>query len=135
MDPAPPLTAHPAYRGKHADLLPLIGRARPFDLVRVPEVLKQTATFKDAGADFPAEPLRWRERVLTVKMVVAPAPFVGEPFDYRWKVAVDELGRQVAGEAWLEPWDESRIGEWRLWGSGRYGPRHRHGEGRTANDV
>lgn len=47
-------------------------------------------------------------RIRTMRMVkhpaAAPAPWTDWPFDYRWVVGVDELGRMIAGPACPRQW-------------------------------
>lgn len=66
-----------------------------------------TQSMPDAAFADPAPPLTSTLPVttLTVKKCAGPAPFVGDPYlndaRYYWRVAVDDLGRHVAGEAEL----------------------------------
>lgn len=95
--PPAPNTAHPYFdhaapfvrrlmdEGKHVVLLP--GPIKPLyhyliDLEPDPTSIQDTRV------------------VLDVRRVSEPAPYVGDPFDYRWRVAVDRHGRWVAGDSW-----------------------------------
>lgn len=51
----------------------------------------------DPDAPIVAEEIR--AHTLTKHKAYATAPYVGRPFIYRWNVAIDELGRMIAGEA------------------------------------
>lgn len=96
-----PGTVHPAYASNAPAVRELMsGR----DHVRVPRPWRP-AFVSDEGAASPTsiEPLR--ALTLTVRKCVGPAPFVGDPrlkvAVYVWRVAVDDAGRHVAGDAEL----------------------------------
>ncbi len=55
----------------------------------------------------PATILERRVHTLDLHTCWGTAPYVGPPFVYAWRVAVDELGRMVAGEAWRQYLDAS----------------------------
>lgn len=95
-----PETCHPFYEaqahGIRAHLeLPAVVVAEPMQL---------SASFFEPG-----DSISMRASVVTrtmpVKKVAGPAPYVGDPMfshrAYEWRVAVDDLGRHVAGEARL----------------------------------
>jgi hypothetical protein len=48
-----------------------------------------------------AAPARNLAYVLDRCRVVGPAPYVGRPFVYLWDVAVDRLGRWIAGPSYI----------------------------------
>jgi hypothetical protein len=90
-----PDTEHPAYQEQAAMirhlmetrrgviLLPKLDRARSFEAL-------ESQTFETTTTE---------STMLMIKNAYGPAPYVGKPFCYVWKVAVDELERWVAGPA------------------------------------
>lgn len=50
--------------------------------------------------------------VLTKRKVMGPAPYVGRPFVYVWRCAIDELGRAVAGPAHIVYTSDDTIYDW-----------------------
>lgn len=57
--------------------------------------------------DAPIVPDEIRAHTLTKQKAQALAPYVGRPFIYRWYVAIDELGRMIAGEARIHYIDDN----------------------------
>ena len=91
-----PMTCHPHYAGQ-ADVIR--GELHHKGAITVAEMMAPLSVFDHA----PDEP--FKHRVLTVRQVAGPAPYVGDPrLDHRvyyWFVAIDDLGRHVAGEVEL----------------------------------
>lgn len=89
-----PDTEHPAYAREAPTIRRLLAEGRY--AVQVAQPPKRTAGY------FPYSPIDdevLKVRTLDVKRVTGPAPYVGKPFAYTWKAAVDDLGRWVAGPA------------------------------------
>ena len=91
----PPTETHPAYAGIQVPL----GRDDGFADFRLPIVRSVQTSFNE-----PPDPMGpgAEIRVLTVKRCCGPAPYAGRPFAYHWKVAVDDLGRAIVGDSWIE---------------------------------
>jgi hypothetical protein len=110
-DPAVPSTAcaaprqrHPWYAGMAwiVEWLNREGQYADRDDVMVPVSPSATAWLRDFISDPPVlAPMPSLH--ITRRQVVAPCPYVGEPVAYLWHVGVDNLGRQVAGDAILVP--------------------------------
>lgn len=73
--------------------------------VRVPILRNAAADYRAEGASAPVSAISDAVAVFNVKTAAAPAPFVGDPIlnlaVYLWRIAVDEYGRWIAGEARL----------------------------------
>ena len=98
--PPAPLEWHPAYRD-HAWLLDWLEGCgeQPTHAIRFP-IFKRIRL-----ADFDRDPViaeALPTRTLTKHKVRGLAPYVGDPFVYRWYFAVDELGRTIAGDAHIQ---------------------------------
>lgn len=92
--PPAPDTVHPVFQGAAPTVRQLMARSlSAIRLVR-PEPLS-AATFDDPKPNGPNQ----ADHVLTVREAVGPAPYVGRPFCYAWRVAVDGANRWVAGPA------------------------------------
>jgi hypothetical protein len=79
-----PDTEHPAYSGHSASLIRSM----------------LTSTQHAALEIFTTNPEpEKRTDLLTIRKAAGPAPYVGKPFAYTWKVAVDSKDRWVAGSA------------------------------------
>jgi hypothetical protein len=87
-----PDTEHPAYAREAPSIRRFIAEGRYTVAVAVPPKLSFAEPLS------PYEP-ELRIRHLDVKRAMAAAPYVGDPFVYAWKAAVDEVGRWVAGPA------------------------------------
>lgn len=121
--PAPPGEVHPFYQSKRyvIDWVNGMGPyARRLEL-KVADTPPVKLSFDDVPGVLVSEMLDQRVFTLRLWRAVAPAPYVGEEFFYQWHVAVDDLGRQVAGESrrlftdpvlnWMErtrPWPTSK---------------------------
>src|SRR5690348_1071804 len=96
-----PDSCHPVYARQAATLSQYLDR--PYINVMAQPRRSALATYGDERAidDAPTE-----TKVLTVRDYIGPAPFIGDPRReqgrYIWRVAVDDLGRHVAGPATLE---------------------------------
>lgn len=94
--PATPLEWHPWYRDKTWLLDWVQGRNSP--VIRIPVTRPLLAAFETDGS-----PPTLGAGVVTMerRKAAGPAPYVGRPFHYRWWVGVDNLGRQIASDAWI----------------------------------
>lgn len=101
--PPPPLKWHPAYDG-HPRLLDWLNDRGPYagrDSVKVPRRTRpRMAWTADPSELWAADSTPW-VFVLTRRKAVGRAPYVGDPFHYQWWVARDQLGRSIAGDAWI----------------------------------
>lgn len=95
-----PGTCHPHY----AEQAVAIRNGLHLGHVTVVETPRLHAFYAEPG-DLSVYASPFPTRVLTVKKVAAPAPYVGDPMFahrmYYWYAAVDDLGRHVAGDATL----------------------------------
>lgn len=95
---------HDDYYAGDADMIRhYIAAGRPYIVVAEPHPLE--AVRQQPDLDDRLSP-SFKTRTLTVRRAVGPAPFTGRPFRYLWRVAVDDEGRQVAGdevEQWFDP--------------------------------
>lgn len=64
------------------------------------------------GEDCPATSVSMETFDLWRLRCVAPAPYVGEPYMLTWDVAVDQLGRTVAGLTTYEPIPIHVVASW-----------------------
>lgn len=90
--PPAPMT-HDAFYERQADWL------RRWMQERLdPAIVPITAPTHYSGDEsaFGPEPER---RVLTIKRAIGKAPYVGRPFVYEWRIAIDDDGHYVTGEA------------------------------------
>lgn len=98
-----PMSAHPHYARQADGIRGLITPVRRPVVVAEPPRL---SAFDFNGDAPPLVEAAFNKRVLDVKMCAGPAPFIGDPLwemgRYVWLVAVDDLGRHVAGEATME---------------------------------
>jgi hypothetical protein len=106
-----PGTCHPDLLAIRDRVLPLLERSDPGPVVYLESDLEEAAS-PPGGALSRAMPERAH---LTMRKCWGPAPYVGRPFAYVWKVAVDDNGRAIAGEARIE-YTMSQ-GEWFIYGS------------------
>jgi hypothetical protein len=90
-DVAPPGSVHPAYAAHATSLLNWLDELTS-DHVEV--AFPTSPTWSPDPDLYPPETKR---QVLTRRKAYGLAPYVGRPFVYVWPVAVDSLGRQVAG--------------------------------------
>jgi hypothetical protein len=97
-----PQTWHPAYDESAAFVRDYLAKTSD-GYVRVYEPRALEARYEEPGEESifgssPPAPV-----TLTVKKCAGPAPFVGDPRMFKvwyvWKVAVDSLGRHIAGDA------------------------------------
>jgi hypothetical protein len=86
-----PMQCHPAYAGWSESI------RRTMDAVDQPYHITAPSFRRSAGVYDTID-----ERIFTVKKAWGLAPYVGPPFVYMWRVAVDDLGRSVSGESWIE---------------------------------
>lgn len=96
--PVRPLYWHPFYREKTFLLDWLNSPSRESRLVPVIPPLRYP-DFKKREEEYPPKPIRREYLTLTKQVALGRAPYVGEPFAYRWYVATDNLGRSIASEA------------------------------------
>jgi hypothetical protein len=94
-----PGDCHPAYADKPFIRDWLNGPNKPRDYILVPILRSAFASY-----DVPTEPIALSPRTMMLmrKRCAGPAPYVGDPFCYEWEVAVDDLGRVVAGDARIQ---------------------------------
>jgi hypothetical protein len=101
--PPPPLEWHPWYRDRTwlLDWLNGTGRWANDLTLRVPVLPSMRSLWRAALAGEPEpDPVPMPTTLtLTRYKAVGLAPYVGRPFVYRWYVARDELGREIAGES------------------------------------
>ncbi|MFI6304289.1 hypothetical protein ACIBCH_20660 [Amycolatopsis thailandensis] len=98
--PPAPLEWHPAYRDRTWLLDWLEGRTELLDQDSVMVPFEEAPwRFKPYVPNAPIVPEKIRAHTLKKQRAQALAPYVGRPFIYRWNVAIDELGRMIAGEA------------------------------------
>jgi hypothetical protein len=90
-----PDTEHPTYR-QDAELIRQY-LDRHSLVVAEPSGPPLVASYQQQ--DTPVSEPSARPRTLTVQKARGPVPYVGRPFAYEWRVAVDEAGRWVAGPA------------------------------------
>lgn len=90
MYPQAPLTCHPWYEDKAWSRSWLEGDDQ--HALRIPEPSTAAGIL---GGDASAIP---DDLLLTKRRAWGPAPYVGQAFHYEWPVAVDSLGRQIAGD-------------------------------------
>ena len=100
QQPAAPNEVHPAYVGNPM-VNDWVNGAGPFTHLRTLRLLIRRPIRLDTFEAFEAS-LDMSVHVLDLRTCWGPAPYVGRPFVYAWQVAVDELGRMVAGEAWRQ---------------------------------
>jgi hypothetical protein len=93
--PAPPEEWHPFYEQHRGSVDFWLNSARKWQDYLVP-ITPRIRWEEDYARRLTVDVLR-----LTKHKAWAPAPYVGCPFGYLWPVAVDELGRQIAGRALL----------------------------------
>lgn len=92
--PPMPLTQHP-WMERHARIVrELMGRGEWTIMLTVQKPLKLRLL-----SDEDVTRMDDNRLMLNVERVVAKAPYVGDPFWYGWRVAVDKYKRWVAGEA------------------------------------
>lgn len=97
--PIMPLYWHPFYRDR-TGLIDWLNSSDPNPFhIAIPRRLR-LADFRedDVLLDAPRD-VSLERFILTKNIAAGPAPYVGEPFTYRWNVATDQLGRSIAGEA------------------------------------
>lgn len=97
--PPAPNTEHPSL----ADSAPSIRRTmQRDDCYQVNYVVRRRPRIMGFSDDL-IEPPELPIRTLQVRKAwTNKVPFVGEPFVYVWKVAVDDTNRWVAGDSWVE---------------------------------
>lgn len=97
----PPNEVHPAYAG-NAVVNDWVNGAGPFTHLRTLR-LPTTRPIRLITEPEPVDiaPV-FNYQTLDLHTCWGKAPYVGPPFVYAWRVAVDELGRMVAGEAWRQ---------------------------------
>jgi hypothetical protein len=104
-----PETAHPFYESQAPGIRRLLESSRYAIEVFTPRRVSVSFTATTpiaADLDMP-------RKTLTIKKCAGPAPFIGDPVWeqgwYVWRVAMDDLGRHVAGEARLDiSWRSAR---------------------------
>lgn len=96
--PPVPLEWHPAYRGETwlLDWLNDVGQYRGLADLVLPRCVRPTLAYTD---DPDSEAVTIRQTILTRKRAAGPAPYVGRPFHYEWRYALDHVGRGIAGES------------------------------------
>lgn len=97
---AAPDTCHPAYAGRYPWLRDWLNEpdGRDHLVIMFPRPVR-VWTEADADVTTVPEPPR---HMLTRRKARGPAPYVGRPYVYQWRVAVDGLGRQVAGSVEIQ---------------------------------
>jgi hypothetical protein len=98
--PPAPETCHPALTGLAGSVRNALDRDSSMHQIRYPVL--RSPRFVSREIDPVPSSIGYSVRTMTVSKAVAPAPFVGDPFVYMWKVATDDLGRHVAGSSWIE---------------------------------
>jgi hypothetical protein len=102
MEPMAPGTCHPAYADKQEVILNWLANSQDsYYPLLVPYMtpLRSWLNGRDDPANGPVQPIGMNHHTLRREKAAGPAPYVGRPFVYVWHIAVDELGRQVAGPA------------------------------------
>ena len=94
--PPDPLTWHPAYRTHHLDLLAWLNDPRSGRTIKLP-ARKTFSLFERREPGLNPDGYL-TEHELTKFEVCAPAPYVGELALYTLTIAIDEVGRTIAGE-------------------------------------
>ena len=89
---------HPAYSPEQAAWIRAwLDEPRRYPTLFLPIPQRPSVSFTtDAGPIRPADP--WPLREIVCRTVAAPAPYVGDPHEYRWRVGIDGLGRCVASQ-------------------------------------
>lgn len=101
----PPGEFHPAYAGLGNFLRDWINRRGPLAdrwTIQIPKP-RPALTVNDFADSVMPSLETW---TMTRHKAAAPAPYVGQAFCYRWDIAIDNLGRCIAGDArihYLEP--------------------------------
>lgn len=90
-----PDTEHPAYQAQAAMIRHLMETRR--GAILLPKLPR--AQLFEASASQTVETTTIETTTLMIRNAYGPAPYVGKPFCYVWRVAVDELERWVAGPA------------------------------------
>lgn len=93
--PPMPLTQHP-WMERHARMVRYLMDRGEYTIMLAVQKPLRTRLFA-LGED--VTPVGDEKLMLNVERVVARAPYVGDPFWYEWRVAVDQFKRWVAGEA------------------------------------
>jgi hypothetical protein len=91
-----PFEWHPRYAAHVDALLKWLMDENASLCYRVPRSMRMVASFDPE----PVETSRSFD-MLTRMRCVGLAPYVGEPFVYRWNVGIDDLGRAVATDSWI----------------------------------
>lgn len=92
--PPRPLYWHPWYRGKTRLWEWLESSAHELRLPVIPKL-----DFRSYHVDGHIDSAKPLVLELRKRKAFGPAPFVGEPFFYRWYVATDQFGRSISSEA------------------------------------
>ena len=97
-----PLEWHPAYRewDKTALIHWLNDPHSWYRRIPIPLRISFSALLADE-TDLMEMP-EFKELMLTKHKMYGWAPYVGDPFIYMWFAAVDQFGRWIAGESWIE---------------------------------
>ena len=100
-----PMTAHPFYEDQADGIKDLIDRGERY-AIEVFAPRRLTASWFAQGANPDLVEDMPDRLTLTIKKCAGPAPFVADARLwqgwYVWRVAVDHLGRHVAGDATLD---------------------------------
>lgn len=107
-----PDTEHPAYTDQAASIRALMADSKRYAL-KVPFSVGPPLVAAYGAPAYPLAP-KVGTRILTIKRAFGPAPYVGRGFVYMWDVAIDDLGRWVAGPTRIKllEWDPMHD-EWR----------------------
>lgn len=109
--PPRPLYWHPFYRDRAGLIDWLNSRDQTPLYLAIPRRIR-LVEFREGDAllDAPRD-LSLERLTLTKNIAAGPAPYVGEPFCYRWNIATDQLGRSIAGEARIQYFYGFPLGE------------------------
>ena len=100
-----PGEVHPAYGDVDATAM-LQAARRQHGAVYLAEADPLMASFSDY--DKPISEVTIRTRILTLKLIAAPCPYVGTRQWYVWEALVDDLGRGFADAKVWRAVDQSR---------------------------
>lgn len=93
-----PGDCHPALRRIAHAIVPMLDADQPDRLhIQIPLPPKLQPLKSDPGPLTADDVLGPPTSLLTIRRAWGPAPYVGRPFVYTWRVATDELGRHIAG--------------------------------------
>ena len=96
--PPRPLYWHPFYRDRTELMDWLDSSSNDRRYIPLPKPIRY-ANFRQLDEQEIVKPIEHELLTLTKQVAGGPAPYVGEPFMYRWNVATDQYGRSIAGEA------------------------------------